>query len=47
MVDFQSAMQQLPVLEYRERIVQAIQENPFLLIVGETGSGPCIFFFCL
>jgi HrpA-like RNA helicase len=35
----QAAQSELPIEQYRDAIVEAIDKNPFLLIVGETGSG--------
>ena len=29
----------LPIMEWRERIVAAVQEHQVLVIIGETGSG--------
>jgi HrpA-like RNA helicase len=31
--------QQLPVWSARERLVQLVQENQVLVVIGETGSG--------
>lgn len=30
---------ELPIREYRSKLVKAVQENDFLVVVGETGSG--------
>ena len=30
---------QLPVRGFSERIVTAVRDNPFTIIIGETGSG--------
>lgn len=30
---------ELPIGEYRSRLVKAVDENDFLVVVGETGSG--------
>lgn len=29
----------LPIREYRKKLVKAVEENDFLVVVGETGSG--------
>ena len=34
-----SYKQDLPIRDYRKRLVQAVEENEFLVVVGETGSG--------
>jgi HrpA-like RNA helicase len=31
--------QQLPIWSAREKLLQAVRENPTLVVVGETGSG--------
>ena len=30
---------ELPIREYRSKLVKAVEENDFLVVVGETGSG--------
>jgi HrpA-like RNA helicase len=30
---------QLPIYSYRDEIVAAVQTNPFIVVIGETGSG--------
>lgn len=30
---------ELPIREYRNKLVKAVEENDFLVVVGETGSG--------
>ena len=30
---------QLPIRDYRTKLVQAVDDNDFLVVVGETGSG--------
>lgn len=38
-VIFPSEMNQLPIHPFESEIVDAIRNHPFLVIVGETGSG--------
>lgn len=29
----------LPIYQYKDKLVQAVEENTFLIVTGETGSG--------
>lgn len=32
-------IEELPILQFEEKIVQTIEKNPVTVIIGETGSG--------
>ncbi|VFQ66789.1 unnamed protein product [Cuscuta campestris] len=32
-------MVQLPILQYEEKIMETIEKNPVMVLIGETGSG--------
>lgn len=35
----ESSMAKLPILEFQEKIIETVEQNPVVVIIGETGSG--------
>lgn len=39
MKEIREMIEELPILQFEEKIVQTIEKNPVTVIIGETGSG--------